>query len=751
METLTVLSAWVWQPIASPLSIAGGAAVLAALAVFAYLRVFSAGRRAATCLLIMRLAAIAAVSLLLMGPSRQQPGINHEQKSHLAVLIDTSESMQTEDCGTESRIGFVAENVLNPDQLRRLQEDYDIDVQGFDERVHPVPLARLHEAPLELATGSATHLTDSVRATLSQTPAAADGRAVLLVSDGRDTEDASIQTAAALAASREIPVYTVAVGGTMSKPDAALLAVPMQDYLLPDEPGGILVKVYHSGLEHRSTTVRLECGNEVQRVPVRFGSGSVAEVRIPVQHPESGQYAYRVSLEPLPEEEESSNNEQIVFCEVMDRRIRVLILEGQPFWDTKFPAQSLRKDERIELTQITQVSGDKRETIVSRVEDRSPAVPASDEEWAEYDVVVLGRGLEHILDQRTAEQLVAFVGDAGGHVIFGRGLAYDPTSPDGKELALLLQPIEPVTWGLSQVQDLSIELTPTGRVNQWLSTTKMGLDLDRAFERLPGLEDMQTVDTEKVGTLVLARAVSNAGPSAEGMPALVTMNYGRGSVAGILGGGHWRWSLLTPENEDLRGFYDTFWSNLIRWLALGSEFQPGQQVSLSLSRMTARLGDPLTAEVSYKHAPPGDVPPTLRLIAPDGEAKQIALNSLPGRFPRFRANLEPEIVGLHRVELTAPGMEPAQLEQSISVYDVSLERLQTAANPLPLRMLAEHSGGVFFEAEEAGDLFDQLRRHRLSMLSPPKMEYIWDHGAVMTLLLVWIGIEWIVRRLTGLW
>jgi hypothetical protein len=167
--------------------------------------------------------------------------------------------------------------------------------------------------------------------------------------------------------------------------------------------------------------------------------------------------------------------------------------------------------------------------------------------------------------------------------------------------------------------------------------------------------------------------------------------------------------------------------------------------------MTARLGDPLSAEVAYKHAPPGEAQPTLRLIAPGGETREIALNLLPGRFPRYRAVLEPETVGLHRVELNAPGMAPSGLERNISVYDVSLERLQTAANPLPLQILAEHSGGAFFAAEEAGDLYEQLRRHRLSMLSPPKLEYIWDQGAVMTLLLLWIGVEWIVRRLTGLW
>lgn len=235
------------------------------------------------------------------------------------------------------------------------------------------------------------------------------------------------------------------------------------------------------------------------------------------------------------------------------------------------------------------------------------------------------------------------------------------------------------------------------------------------------------------------------------MPALVTMNYGRGTVAGVLGEGHWRWSLLTPENEDLRGFYDTLWSNLVRWLSMGGDFQPGQQVALTLSRVASRLGDELSVDVAYKHEPAIGADPVLELEGPDGTSAEIALHPLPGSSPRFQATLEPDQVGVHHVTLTAPGMTPAEIRKSFSVYDVNLERLQTAANAMPLRILAEHSGGAFYQAEYVDDLQDQLRRHRQSLLSPPRLEYIWDQGVIMTLLLVWMGLEWIFRRLTGLW
>ena len=139
----------VWQPVAPPLQIGLGAFVLCGLAVFAYVRVMSSHRTASTVLLVMRLCVIGAVATLLMGPSREEPQADSSQQSQLTILLDTSESMLTEDCGSDPRIEYVARQVLDRQQLSELQEDFQVNLLGFDERVHPVPLTRLQQAPTE--------------------------------------------------------------------------------------------------------------------------------------------------------------------------------------------------------------------------------------------------------------------------------------------------------------------------------------------------------------------------------------------------------------------------------------------------------------------------------------------------------------------------------------------------------------------------------------------------------------------------
>lgn len=740
----------VWQPVAPPLYLFGAAAVLAALVVVAYGRTIRERPLAGALLCLSRLVVLGALVVALLGPSALRNETRNTARPLLTILLDTSESMRTEDASGICRLEAARSAWLAPKLLDELGRDFILDLNAFDEDVRPLRRPQLESSPRELASGRATHLAHSVTSAVARIPAQQLGTALLVVSDGRDSQDAPIQPAAALARSRDVPVFTVLVGRDSHVSDAAVLAVPMQDYLLPGESGAILVKVYQSGLGASATMLHVKTGDREQTVPVAFQGKPVVEVQIPVRHQEPGQYEYTVRLDALPEEATDTNNTTTVFVDVQRKRIKVLLVEGAPYWDTKFLAQSLRKDERIEVTQISQLSRAKRETIVTRAEAGSPQVPQSAEDWARYDVVILGRGLEHVLDAKGAGQLADCVLNHGGHVIFARGRAVN-SDRRHDALSQALSRIEPVTWGEGEIRDVRLALAPAGRLSQWLAATKMGVDVERALERLPGLETLPLAAREKTAAVVLARGVPGEGaPNAGGPPALVQMSVGRGSVMAILGDGLWRWSLLTDEQQDLLGLYDSFWSNLVRWMTMGGDFPPGQQISLKLARTTSRLGDALPVDVVCRQAPAGGAAPFLELTGQDGRTQQIVLERRPGREPRFQASLAPPATGIYRVVLKAPGLTPSEQEQRFSVYDVNEERLNTLVNPMPLKVLAEHTGGAFFEIDQVDAFLDRIRRHRQSLVAPPRADYLWDDWRLMAILLTWAGVEWLMRRNMGL-
>ena len=95
---MTLLAEWIWRPWASPLHIFAGVGVVGLLAVIAYARTMRQRPLLSTALLAVRLAVIAALAVVLMGPSDLPPPADANVRPKLTVLLDRSGSMQTADC-----------------------------------------------------------------------------------------------------------------------------------------------------------------------------------------------------------------------------------------------------------------------------------------------------------------------------------------------------------------------------------------------------------------------------------------------------------------------------------------------------------------------------------------------------------------------------------------------------------------------------------------------------------------------------
>ncbi|KKL51757.1 hypothetical protein LCGC14_2292290, partial [marine sediment metagenome] len=462
MTTATTLS-WVWQPAISPLHILGLSGILASLAIFAYARTFRARPLGSLALLVMRLAVVVALAVVLMGPSAMPPRVQRTGKPTLIVLADTSGSMLTPECGGLSRIEFAQRQWLSREQLQELSRDYELRLMGFDEKVRRLSAQSLLAPAEKLATGRSTRLVDSVRSVLAGVPEGASETSLLVLSDGHDSDDAPVHPIALLARARGVGVHTVCLGGATFGRDIIVVALPEQQYLLADETGHIVVKVHQGGLDGTRTTLHLRSRNNHITRPIAFGDKSTVTLRLPIKEAQAGLYEYRIWVDSVEGENELGNNSQSVFLKVTARRIKVALLEGEPFWDTKFIAQSLRKDSRIELIQIMQLSHRKQSTIVTRAKGEALRVPTTAEELGSYSVIILGRGVEKLLTEKTARLLPGFVSDQGGHIVFARGRAYDDQTLAGRQIGRDIAVLEPVVWGRGVKNNLSLSLTPAGR------------------------------------------------------------------------------------------------------------------------------------------------------------------------------------------------------------------------------------------------------------------------------------------------
>ena len=764
-----------WRPYFPPMVVVACVAALLGLAIFVCVRSFRFKPGTSVFTLLMRMVLITSIGLVLMGPSGMDRPTASIDKPVLRVMIDTSASMQTVDVEGMSRFEFAAQRWLSDRQLYELRQDYEVELVGFDESVRMIRDQVLRESVGASAASGVSNIADAVMWGVTNTMegdgtrhvdrsrAAPGGSAVLVMSDGRDSMDAPMHPVGQIAKRKRVPVYTVALGGPSMSRDVTVIATPQQPYLFAEEPGLILVRVMQSNAGRSATVLHVSRDGEDQTFPIAFQGRDTVTVDVPIAHDKPGTYEYRVWVDAISGEAETANNEQPVFVDVTAKRLRVLILEGQPYWDTKFLAHALRRDSRIELTQVTQLSPGKHETIVTDAE-AAGGVPESLEELAGFDVIILGRDIGRVLSLETASLLPRYVSDHGGRVVFARGRVYDPDSIDGRRLAEVFSVLEPVVFGEEMVRNQKIVLEPAGIGQPGFgvgagSEVYAGEDVD---EWMPTLLSLPEVVREKAATRVLARA-HRAGPGAgagagqEGasQPAIVTMPYGQGRVAAVLGDGLWTWG-LSPRRRRVGGdTFERFWMDMVRWLALGSDYQPGKDVTVRLSRRGVAVGDPVSLDVVSRTGFEG-VEARVIVDVPGGDTFEPALDAVPGSTTRRRAVLHPKVTGVYRVRVLDHGSgetsgEPGQvIEAKFNCYDVDIERLYTSANRGALRTLSELSGGRSLDPTRPEALKTLLDKQREAAKTPATPYYLWDRGWVLGLMLVWVGAEWLIRRAGGL-
>ena len=183
----------------------------------------------------------------------------------------------------------------------------------------------------------------------------------------------------------------------------------------------------------------------------------------------------------------------------------------------------------------------------------------------------------------------------------------------------------------------------------------------------------------------------------------------------------------------------------VRWLALGSDYQPGETMSLRLSRLSVQVGDPIQIDLVGRSGLDAEHM-RVEVKAPDHTITTLALKPVSGSTTRFQAAYMPALPGVHHVRAHLTEHPGRVVESRFNSYHIDVERMHTSANPTALRMLSQASGGRCLDPRDPDAFNDLLTRQRLAAQTPPAPIYLWNRGWVMTLVLCWAGLEWIVRR-----
>lgn len=707
--------------------------------------------------LALRAACIAALTVIALNPTAIRPR-ESAGKPSLVVLVDTSGSMATADVGGQSRLAVALEALRSPRIRQHLGEEFTLDVRTFDRESRPASLGSLTP---DSAAGPHSRLGDALMQAVLDAAEQKDRAGVLVVSDGRATGGAPPIEAGRLALAKDVPLWTWTLGGEVPRRDLWIESAGSEVLTFSGADVELSLTLCQVGYDHRNFRVQLLADDVVvQELEATPGPDGSAPLAVTVKAPEAGESRLVFRVEAQADEADPQNNEQTVFLRTVGEKVRVLLAEGQPHWDTKFLVQSLKRDDRVDLTAVYRLSDSKQFAVLSREGQQTRTAgdlfPRTTEQFAQFDVIILGRGCEAFFDEDTESHLTAFVAEAGGGLVFSRGKSY------GGRFQPLAK-FEPVVWGESSRSGVRLAAT-TAALRSSVLELSPARQMDELLASLPRIDQVRQTVGVKPLAVILANDSDGGGLSAiaadgvggaEGDSAVMMAyhRYGLGRVVTINAGGLWRWafdgSLIEQETADQK-VYDRFWLGLMRWLLSGSDFLAGHDVALRSDR-----------RVYTDEQRPAVLVRTRGL---DSEAYRPRLTVLDARTMSVCHQLQPRAQGdgayLAEWGAMPPGQyvvrldnnvgRPGELTTTFEVVGSSVESRVLSADERLMAQLADLSGGQAITQDELDVLGRLVRKWRAGQHLDESRAPLWAQWWLLALTTAVLAGEWLIRRREGL-
>ncbi|MCA9040322.1 MAG: VWA domain-containing protein [Planctomycetaceae bacterium] len=596
---------------------------------------------------------------------------------------------------------------------------------------------------------------------------------IVVFTDGQHNQPTNPLQLASSLNQFKIPIYPVIVGSEQRPADIILheVAAPPAVYL--DDESTVTINVQAVELPGQEITVEFHHQGELieqQSFVTSDDSSSMHSLTFPLQTEKAGLHHYEVRVKQHAEEFTTENNQRHFTQQVLDNTIHALLIENFPRWEFRFLHNALDRDERIELQTILL----NPPLLKTEGQDLSP--PFSNEIkldpdytkslFADLDLLILGDVSSSLLNKNlTAEetglfwkQLEQFIAEEGKTLILLPG---SNLLNDWSEQATLVQ-LAPVTnpkrFDLSQSEaaplPLGMPILPTtiGYGTSFLQFADQP-DLNRqVWERLPGHFGVFTGDPKPAADIILEAFPDVEEPA---LPAMLYQQYGQGQVVWVGLDSTWRWRRRVGDQ-----FHHRFWGQLGRWA-----IQSKLSVETDLVRFGPERGEGVPGQPIRVHAHfsstlldrLAELNPQVDIIAvtPAGgeeSISQVPLLPLPSRQQSMTTVIENLTEGEYQFKLKVSDQSlfPEEISAPYVVRPVpSREQTETIANRELLAELAKQTGGKLFELDQLAQIPDIIKPD-IQTETWQEQTDLWTHPLWLTLFILCLSAEWLLRKWHGL-
>ncbi len=624
--------------------------------------------------------------------------------------------------------------------------------------------------------GAATDLGLALRTAIDSVAGAPIAAAIVLT-DGCINHGESNSIIGQFLEQKRIDLFAVGIGDSARPVNVRVARIDAPRAVFKEDPFTISVHVEANGVESGQLRIDLleRRGTEPFQV-VQTRALQVSDERaIPpltferkIKEPGSVTYAARVL--PLPYEAVVSDNRRDIVpaIEVLDDKMKVLLIAGSPNYDYRFLTRMLERDKTVELSTWLQ-SAD-----VNAVRDGDAVIrelPNTLEALTDYDAILLMDPDPRELEPTWGSLVAAYVADHAGGVLLAAGNKYTGRffrSPNSNAIVEIL-PIVPDPEAEVIINELGHYQTdawpiviPDGAVGHPILQQSDDASETRGIWAVLGeVYWHYPVRREKpVAQALMLHANPKMAGSFGPHVLLATQFVGGGRTAYLGLNSTWRWRRFDERH------FNRFWMQMLRYLVesrlLGGksrgeiltqndEFDLGETIMLTVRALDERFNPLLLPQLELEVAGAEAEQPEQ---AGEGGRQSIWLAPIPGRDGYYQGRFLPEAAGTIRLRAILPdgatskSEKPASLEKIVVVSQPDLEMKETAMNRPGLKALVESAGrnSRFLEIDELAGLPPLIADNSQTSRHVGRVTPLWDNAYLFLLILLILTAEWILRK-----
>lgn len=674
--------------------------------------------------------------------------------------------------------------------LEQLDEVMPVDLRIFaaeQQSTAPAELAQRLQSDRADLVPEATNVLQMLQSVTAE-EGSSQVRAIVLISDGRQTVPGDVAGSGQRLAGLGVPVYSIPIGSRLPPRDLSIAAVEAPEVVFLNDKAQIRAVIGTSGFEGETLSVRLEKdGNTVDQQAVTPSSDN-ATVTFSVPSDQPGRFDYKLITEVQKGELRDDNNTRDVSLHVVDNKARVMLVDGDARWEFRYLHNLLDRDKQVEPQTVLFQQPFLNLLNQSYIASKLPPIDAFREQLSRTDLLIVGDVSPSKVDAGVWESIEQAVTRDGLTLVLIPGRRDLPHSFQSETLKALL-PVKDFRQRFAEQFLASMPDSEQSTYRLTLTAEAQGLPMfqlaqnptlkDSTLSTLPG-HPWVYGGTPKPGASIWATA-SIPGVVLEPEPAIIHHDYGFGQVVWMGVDSTWRWRMRAGDQ-----WHYKFWGQLIRWAARNKAASGNDDVRMTLSdviidesesvevvvrwnpKLLTQLQGALIEAVAIPIDPSSEnINPALqdkKSELPRDKSKVSDSTASPARFStvlqsssefpeRFTGRLPRVGPGAWRIELqvtggTLPMKETVQSEMMVRRH-LSAELANVSCNRELLQQLSDLSGGELIEPFDAEKLVS-LVQPKDQTAQRIQERTLWDHWLVLLIFFTLLTAEWVIRKLNGL-